>query len=100
MIIIKVQIVVIVVKKQIQHYENYLSRKILTSQVKIKPMLATPIDKAFDSKEWVFEIKWDGVRAILFLNKKNEAKPLIELSSRSGNSITHSTRDNRIARFN
>ena len=52
-------------------------------------MLATPIDKAFDSKEWVFEIKWDGVRAILFLNKKNEAKPLIELSSRSGNSITH-----------
>ncbi len=56
---------------------------------KIKPMLATPIDKAFDSKEWVFEIKWDGVRAILFLNKKNEAKPLIELSSRSGNSITH-----------
>lgn len=55
----------------------------------IKPMLATPVDKAFDSKEWVFEIKWDGVRAILFHNKSNMKMPFLELSSRAGNSITH-----------
>ncbi|HJR84450.1 MAG TPA: DNA ligase D [Nitrososphaeraceae archaeon] len=46
-------------------------------------MLASPTDKAFDSKNWVFEIKWDGVRAILFKNKKN-----IMIQSRNGNDIT------------
>ncbi len=30
----------------------------------IKPMLATLIDKPFDSSDWIFEIKWDGYRAI------------------------------------
>src|ERR1700722_13789646 len=29
-----------------------------------KPMLATPAGKAFNDKEWLFEIKWDGYRAI------------------------------------
>jgi bifunctional non-homologous end joining protein LigD len=52
-------------------------------------MLATPIDKPFDNKEWVFEIKWDGVRAILFLNKTDKTEPILELSSRVGNSISH-----------
>jgi bifunctional non-homologous end joining protein LigD len=30
----------------------------------VSPMLATLTDKAFDSKEWIFEIKWDGYRAL------------------------------------
>lgn len=30
----------------------------------IKPMLATLVDDPFDSDEWIFEIKWDGYRAI------------------------------------
>lgn len=30
----------------------------------IKPMLATASDVPFNDKEWVFEIKWDGYRAI------------------------------------
>jgi bifunctional non-homologous end joining protein LigD len=55
----------------------------------VRPMLATPIDKPFDNKEWVFEIKWDGVRAILFLNKTDKTEPILELSSRAGNSISH-----------
>ncbi|MEO7210257.1 MAG: DNA ligase D, partial [Chitinophagaceae bacterium] len=29
-----------------------------------KPMLATLVDKAFDDAEWIYEIKWDGYRAI------------------------------------
>ena len=49
----------------------------------IKPIPASPSDKAFNSKNWVFEIKWDGVRAILFKNKKN-----IRIQSRNGNDIT------------
>ncbi len=30
----------------------------------IKPMLCTLVDEAFDGEEWLFEIKWDGYRAI------------------------------------
>jgi bifunctional non-homologous end joining protein LigD len=53
---------------------------------KIKPMLATAVDEPFTHKEWVFEIKWDGVRSIFFLHK---AKPIFEIKSRSDKSITH-----------
>jgi bifunctional non-homologous end joining protein LigD len=53
---------------------------------KIKPMLSTLVDKPFNSKDWVFEVKWDGVRSILFLYKK---KGILELQSRNGESITH-----------
>lgn len=34
----------------------------------IKPMLAYTIDKAFNDKNWIFEIKWDGYRAITEIN--------------------------------
>ncbi len=30
----------------------------------ISPMLATAVDQAFDRKGWLFEVKWDGYRAI------------------------------------
>jgi bifunctional non-homologous end joining protein LigD len=52
----------------------------------IKPMLAGHIDRPFDDKNWVFEVKWDGVRAILLHNK---AKAITELQSRNGKDITH-----------
>jgi bifunctional non-homologous end joining protein LigD len=31
---------------------------------RIKPMLASPVTKAFDKPGWLFEVKWDGYRAI------------------------------------
>src|SRR6186713_138008 len=34
-----------------------------------KPMLATLVDKPFDEKGWIYEIKWDGYRAISLMNK-------------------------------
>lgn len=34
------------------------------------PMLATLIKEPFDSKEWVFEIKWDGYRALAHKTKQ------------------------------
>ena len=52
----------------------------------IKPMLAGHIDRPFDDKDWVFEVKWDGVRAILLHNKP---KAITELQSRNGKDITH-----------
>jgi bifunctional non-homologous end joining protein LigD len=53
---------------------------------KVKPMLSTLVDKPFNSKLWVFEVKWDGVRSILLLHKK---KGILELQSRNGKSVTH-----------
>lgn len=34
------------------------------------PMLATLVDKPFDEPGWLYEIKWDGYRAIAVLNGK------------------------------
>jgi bifunctional non-homologous end joining protein LigD len=52
----------------------------------VKPMLTQLADKPFDNEDWVFEVKWDGVRAILLRNK---AKGIAELQSRNGKKITH-----------
>jgi bifunctional non-homologous end joining protein LigD len=35
----------------------------------IKPMLATLTKKPFDRDDWLYEIKWDGYRAIGYINK-------------------------------
>lgn len=50
----------------------------------IYPMLATSIEKPFDSPEWLFEIKWDGYRAISFIENGK-----VRLVSRNQNELTH-----------
>jgi len=35
----------------------------------IKPMLATLVDEPFSDPDWLFETKWDGVRAVCFIAK-------------------------------
>src|SRR5574341_2030164 len=30
----------------------------------VKPMLATPVKEPFDHPDWIFEVKWDGYRAV------------------------------------
>jgi bifunctional non-homologous end joining protein LigD len=52
----------------------------------VKPMLASIVDQPFDNKDWVFEVKWDGVRAIFFLHK---TKGILKIVSRNGKTITH-----------
>ena len=49
----------------------------------IHPMLATPVNEPFDGPEWLFEIKWDGYRAIAFL-ENGKAR----LVSRNQNDLT------------
>ncbi|MGV8878948.1 MAG: DNA ligase D [Sphingobacteriaceae bacterium] len=34
----------------------------------IKPMLATLVDEPFDDPDWLYEVKWDGYRALAFVN--------------------------------
>ena len=47
-------------------------------------MLATPWPAHFDDPDWVFELKWDGVRCLL-ANDGNA----VTLTSRAGNDMTH-----------
>src|SRR5919109_1410118 len=71
-------------KAQMTYANNIITTTLTDQQLqqkeefptKIKPMLSTLVDKAFNSRDWVFEIKWDGVRSILLLDKK---KGILEL---------------------
>ena len=49
---------------------------------KIAPMLATLVNKPFDRPGWMYEVKWDGYRAIAFMNKGQ-----VEISSRNSKSF-------------
>jgi bifunctional non-homologous end joining protein LigD len=46
------------------------------------PMLATLVDKPFDAENWLFEVKWDGYRAIAHCNNNN-----VSLISRNNKSF-------------
>jgi len=49
----------------------------------IHPMLAESIDQPFDGPEWLFEIKWDGYRAVAFIENGK-----VRLVSRNQNELT------------
>ena len=49
----------------------------------IKPMLATLTDKAPSEKDWIYEVKWDGYRAISLCNKSH-----VEIISRNNKSFS------------
>ena len=46
-------------------------------------MLAILVDKPFDGQEWLYEVKWDGYRAIAFLESGS-----VRLVSRNQNDMT------------
>src|SRR5439155_285363 len=50
----------------------------------VQPMLATLIEKPFDNDEWLFELKLDGMRAVVV---KEDSK--IAMWTRNGRSLTH-----------
>ncbi|RYZ22596.1 MAG: DNA ligase, partial [Chitinophagaceae bacterium] len=37
----------------------------------VVPMLATLVNEPFDDEKWIFEIKWDGYRAVAYCNGKD-----------------------------
>jgi bifunctional non-homologous end joining protein LigD len=46
------------------------------------PMQATLTDKPFDKPDWIYEVKWDGYRALAYLDNGK-----VELRSRNNNSF-------------
>ena len=80
------------VKKKVNAKENSYN-KVVESLLKkakktafpsnIKPMLATLTDEPFDDDSWIYEIKWDGYRALSYLNKG-----IVEIESRNNLSFT------------
>ena len=48
-----------------------------------KPMLARVAPKPFSDKDWIFEIKWDGFRAIAYIDEE------FSLKSRNGKELKH-----------
>ena len=45
----------------------------------LEPMLATLVDKPPRGEAWLYEVKWDGIRAIAFLEREE-----VRITSRSG----------------
>jgi bifunctional non-homologous end joining protein LigD len=50
---------------------------------KIHPMLAESVNDPFDGEDWLFEIKWDGYRAVAFIENGK-----VRLVSRNQNDLT------------
>src|SRR4051794_28481444 len=48
----------------------------------IKPMLATLVDQPVDEPGWMYEIKWDGFRAISYIKQD-----VVEIRSRNNKSF-------------
>ncbi|MFD1769892.1 DNA ligase D [Sphingobacterium suaedae] len=49
---------------------------------RVEPMLATLVDQPFDHADWIYEVKWDGYRALAFVNKTD-----VQLKSRNDKSF-------------
>ena len=47
-----------------------------------RPMLARDGDAPFSSPDWIFEVKWDGIRAIAYVGEN------LSLRSRGGKELT------------
>ncbi len=75
--------------KKVQWVEDLLGDKVDLAKraampVNIKPMLATLVDAPFDGEDWLFEIKWDGYRAVAYVQEDK-----VELVSRNKKPLTH-----------
>ena len=54
------------------------------SRHRYRPMLAKVASEAFSDRNWVFEVKWDGFRAIAYIEET------FSLKSRNGKELKHS----------
>lgn len=70
-------------KKQSTGVQAFLKKAPKASfPASITPMLATLVDKPFEREGWIYEVKWDGYRALAFKNKTS-----LEIRSRNNKSF-------------
>lgn len=50
---------------------------------KLRPMLLEEVDKPFNDKDYLYEIKFDGIRALIYVSKNT-----FKIMSRNGNDLT------------
>ena len=48
----------------------------------LEPMKAQPFIKAFDDDDWLFEVKWDGIRLVSFIDNNR-----VSLQTRAGRNV-------------
>jgi bifunctional non-homologous end joining protein LigD len=53
----------------------------------INPMLATSVESVFDSNDWLYEIKWDGYRSVVFFGEDGDRS--VRMVSRNQNDQTN-----------
>lgn len=71
------------VKKKVHNPLNEINGAVKASFPKtVSPMLATLVDKPVDEDGWIYEVKWDGYRAIAMCNVDG-----VELISRNNKSF-------------
>lgn len=56
----------------------------LWQEKSVGPMLLEEIDKPFDSKDYIYEIKFDGIRTLFYVSPKS-----FKIISRNQNDLTH-----------
>src|SRR5258705_13769189 len=56
-------------KARVEKKKNLAEGKKKAFPKTFSPMLATLVDKPFDEPGWLYEIKWDGYRAVAMINK-------------------------------
>jgi bifunctional non-homologous end joining protein LigD len=56
-------------KARVEKKKNLTEGKKASFPKTFRPMLATLVDKPFDEPGWLYEIKWDGYRAVAMINK-------------------------------
>ena len=78
--------------------EQHLNRKIkeLLSEAKesripaqIKPMPATLVDEPFDDPDWLYEVKWDGYRAVSYVEDGAKGVDLEKMLKKTQRIFSH-----------
>ena len=66
----------------LQEYAGVINKAAMPAN--IKPALATLVDAPFSNPNWLYEIKWDGYRAIAYVNNED-----VEIISRNNKPFTN-----------